>query len=594
MEIIKEKMNKVYELAHKINDEQLIILSKFLNERIYNPDSFVVLLGETSSGKSSLINGLIEENLLYVSSTPSTGTIIEIIFKNESNNKSYYAINKDATMEIIDLETFIGLSKKQDENLNRLRLEIPSKNYNFNGLRLFDTPGYNSIIEEHDEILKEFLPNSDVIIYVVNYKIGIQEQDFIFLNFLKELLQDNINLVVVINRATKGIIKNDKRINEILKYTRDILNYNPKYFIIENINTEDYPLPKIDSLWKHIENEINSENRKERLIETLNEFIIELFYKCYSIVNKRYQNLKLSIEQKEEIKKEIKEFYSKKEYAINLIDERFDKIINYSKKELIDIKFKLYNAVCSEIDNTAIAKKDETIEYINIHVLPFKVKEEISELQRYILIEVEDLNKELDDYINKEINKFNGKIQVIFSTFMEKSQIEAFKEAGKNILNRGLIQFFAKYGGAGKAGAGVANLASHILKKVGNIFGKTFSKSTHNTLKHILAKIGATSTKAIAAAAAVLIEALAVAMEYASWKNKLKNKSKKAIEEWYKDAKPSIINDLNNLREENKKNLDEIFNDFINQYNYNSEIPDEKETMELLKESKIIAKEIGA
>lgn len=593
MEIIKEKMDKVYKLAQKINDEQLIILSKFLNERIYNPDSFVVLLGETSSGKSSILNGLIGENLLYVSSAPSTGTIIEIIFKNDINNNSYYAINKDATMEIIDADTFIDLSKKQDENLNRLRLEVPAKNYNFNGLRLFDTPGYNSIVEEHDEILKEFLPNSDIIIYVVNYKIGIQEQDFIFLNFLKELLQDNMNFVLVINRAPQGII-NNTRINEIIKYAQDILNYTPKYFIVENINTEDYPMPKVDSLWKHIESEINSENRKERLIETLNEFIVELFYKCYSIVNKRYQNLKLSLEQKEEIKKEIKEFESKKEYAINLIDERFDKIINYSKKELIDIKCKLYNAVCSEIDGTAIAKKDETIEYINIHVLPFKVKEEISELQRYILIEVEDLNKELDDYINKEINKFNGKIQVIFSTFMEKSQIEACKEASKNILNQGLIQFFAKYGGAGKAGAGVANLASHILKKVGNIFGKTFSKSTHNTLKHILAKIGATSTKAITAAASVLIEALAIAMEYASWKNKLKNKSKKAIEEWYKDANPSIIKDLNKLREENKNNLNEIFDDFINQYSYNAEIPNEKETMELLEESKMIAKEIGA
>lgn len=593
MEIIKEKMNKVYKLAYKINEEQLIILSKFLNERIYNPDSFVVLLGETSSGKSSLLNGLMEENILYVSSTPSTGTIIEIIFKNDSNNNSYYAINKDATMEIIDFETFINLSKKQDENLNRLRLEVPAKNYNFNGLRLFDTPGYNSIVEEHDEILKEFLPNSDVIIYTVDYKIGIQEQDFIFLNFLKELLDDNINLVVVINRAPQGII-NNTRINEIIKYAQDILNYTPKYFIVENINTEDYPMPKVDSLWKHIEYEIHSEGRKIRLEETLNDFIIELFYKCCSEINKRYQNLKLSIEQKEEIKKEIKEFEEKKEYAINLIDERFDKIINHSRKELIDIKSKLYNAVCSEIDSTAIAKKDETIEYINIHVLPFKVKEEISELQRYILIEVEDLNKELDDYINKEINKFNGKIQIIFSTFMEKSQIEAFKEAGKNILNQGLLQFFAKYGGDGKAGAGVANLASHLLKKVGNIFGKTFSKSTHNSLKHILAKIGATSTKAISSAVSVLVEAIAIAMEYASWKNKLKSKSKKAIEEWYKDANPSIIKDLNKLREENKNNFNEIFDDFINQYSYNAEIPNEKETMELLEESKKIAKEIGA
>ncbi|CCY75679.1 hypothetical protein EPJ64_12055 [Brachyspira aalborgi] len=593
MEIIKEKMNKVYKLAYKINEEQLIILSKFLNERIYNPDSFVVLLGETSSGKSSLLNGLMEENILYVSSAPSTGTIIEIIFKNDSNNNSYYAINKDATMEIIDFETFINLSKKQDENLNRLRLEVPAKNYNFNGLRLFDTPGYNSIVEEHDEILKEFLPNSDVIIYTVDYKIGIQEQDFIFLNFLKELLDDNINLVVVINRAPQGII-NNTRINEIIKYAQDILNYTPKYFIVENINTEDYPMPKVDSLWKHIEYEIHSEGRKIRLEETLNDFIIELFYKCCSEINKRYQNLKLSIEQKEEIKKEIKEFEEKKEYAINLIDERFDKIINHSRKELIDIKSKLYNAVCSEIDSTAIAKKDETIEYINIHVLPFKVKEEISELQRYILIEVEDLNKELDDYINKEINKFNGKIQIIFSTFMEKSQIEAFKEAGKNILNQGLLQFFAKYGGDGKAGAGVANLASHLLKKVGNIFGKTFSKSTHNSLKHILAKIGATSTKAISSAVSVLVEAIAIAMEYASWKNKLKSKSKKAIEEWYKDANPSIIKDLNKLREENKNNFNEIFDDFINQYSYNAEIPNEKETMELLEESKKIAKEIGA
>ena len=593
MEIIKEKMNKVYKLAYKINEEQLIILSKFLNERIYNPDSFVVLLGETSSGKSSLLNGLMEENILYVSSAPSTGTIIEIIFKNDSNNNSYYAINKDATMEIIDFETFINLSKKQDENLNRLRLEVPAKNYNFNGLRLFDTPGYNSIVEEHDEILKEFLPNSDVIIYTVDYKIGIQEQDFIFLNFLKELLDDNINLVVVINRAPQGII-NNTRINEIIKYAQDILNYTPKYFIVENINTEDYPMPKVDSLWKHIEYEIHSEGRKIRLEETLNDFIIELFYKCCSEINKRYQNLKLSIEQKEEIKKEIKEFEEKKEYAINLIDERFDKIINHSRKELIDIKSKLYNAVCSEIDSTAIAKKDETIEYINIHVLPFKVKEEISELQRYILIEVEDLNKELDDYINKEINKFNGKIQIIFSTFMEKSQIEAFKEAGKNILNQGLLQFFAKYGGDGKAGAGVANLASHLLKKVGNIFGKTFSKSTHNSLKHILAKIGATSTKAISSAVSVLVEAIAIAMEYASWKNKLKSKSKKAIEEWYKDANPSIIKDLNKLREENKNNFNEIFDDFINQYSYNAEIPNEKETMELLEKSKKIAKEIGA
>ena len=123
MKELVKKMDLVYSLCNDINNTKLIILAKFLKNRIDNPDSFVVFLGETSSGKSSILNGLMQEVVLYVSSSPSTGSIIEIMSDNESKEKSYYAINKDATMELIDKPMFDELSKNPDKELARLRVQ---------------------------------------------------------------------------------------------------------------------------------------------------------------------------------------------------------------------------------------------------------------------------------------------------------------------------------------------------------------------------------------------------------------------------------------------------------------------------------------
>ncbi|MEI0447724.1 dynamin family protein [Brachyspira intermedia] len=594
MKELEKKMELVYSLCEDINNTKLIILAKFLKNRIDNPDSFVVFLGETSSGKSSILNGLMQENILYVSSSPSTGSIIEIVSNNENKEKSYYAVNKDATMEIIDKEIFDELAKNPDKELERLRVQTNIADYDFNGLRLFDTPGYNSIVSDHEEILKDFLPNSDVVIYVVNYKIGIQENDFTFLNFLKELLGNEIDVSIVINRVPEGKTVEDNRIKEILRYGKDILNYEPKYFIINAIQGEDYPLPKSYELWKHIEYKIHSEERKEALKNNFNNFILDLFYQCEAEVNKRYQNIKLSRDAKDVVKKEIEEFKSKKQKSIEMIDTTFDKIIDNVDKKLIEIKPVVHSKICDAIDAEDRMLKDETIAYVNSHLVPFTIKQEVSEIQRYILIELEDLNKRLEDYLNTVINQFEGKIEIIFSSFMDKAQLAAAAKLGQKILDQGLLGYFAKYGGAGKAGAGVANAASHLLKKIGEIFGKTFSRTAHNTLKQTLSKIGATSTKAIGAAAAVIIELASMLIDYATWKIKLKGKVKDGIEKWYKEAKPAIIKDLEKLREENKINITEIFDNYSSQYEYEEEIPNEKETIALLENIEKIKKEIGA
>ena len=58
------------------------------------------------------------------------------------------------------------------KNLLRLQTILPHPSQKYDGLNIFDTPGYNSLITEHEEVLRNFIPECDVIIHVVAYRVG--------------------------------------------------------------------------------------------------------------------------------------------------------------------------------------------------------------------------------------------------------------------------------------------------------------------------------------------------------------------------------------------------------------------------------------
>lgn len=117
------KMDILEPLVKSTKDEEISILSKFLYDRIENSDSYLVFLGETSSGKSSIINGLLGESVLPVKASPSTATITEIQLSLENVQDEYYAINKNATIEKINKKLFVDLCEHPDAELKRLKLK---------------------------------------------------------------------------------------------------------------------------------------------------------------------------------------------------------------------------------------------------------------------------------------------------------------------------------------------------------------------------------------------------------------------------------------------------------------------------------------
>lgn len=588
------KLEMLEQLVSMTENSEIETMSKFLYERIKHHDSYVVFLGETSSGKSSIINGLLGTPVLPMKANPSTAAITEIELNSNVINDEYYAINKNATIEKIDHKLFLQLSEHPDEQLKRLKIIKNIGKNSLENLRIFDTPGYGSVVAEHEEVLKDFLPNSDIVIYTVNYKIGIQDEDYVFLSFLRELIRDDVKVYLLVNRCPIGTNVNSSKIKSITSFVSDILTIDPSVFILHNMEVAEgkgHPLPHSPELWESVSKELSSITRINSLKSAFDKYIEDLYSKCYRIIESRYLSAKLDKEEFEAVKKAQEESANRIRQAISLyVMPVFDKIEKSLPRKFEEVKANVLKRMADEIESSGISSMEEMVGYTNAHLLPHTIKTEISEVQTYIDIELDDLNRQVDDYLQKEIIRFNNEISVQLHTNVgaATSSILAgiVKEVGKNSLQG----YFAAFGGMGGANAGVANAASHLLKKAGDLFGHTFSRATHNNVKHFLSKIGAASMKAVGVAVAVVTELLFIVYELATWKRKLKNKVADGLEKWQKDTIDIVIDDLHKLREENIEtirtiaediahtfddvkvdNLDECFE----QYNYAQELGEE-------------------
>lgn len=566
-----KKLEMMEQLILMTENPEIETMSKFLYERIKHHDSYVVFLGETSSGKSSVINGLLGEAVLPMKANPSTAAITEIELSSNNSNNEYYAINKNATIERIEYNQFLQLSEHPDENLKRLKVVKNIRNTSLDNLRIFDTPGYGSIITEHEEVLKDFLPNSDIIVYTVNYKTGIQEEDYIFLGFLRELIREDVKIFLLVNRCPPDIDVKSPKIQNITKFVSDILTIDPEVFIIQNIEAEEgkgHPLPHSSKIWDSIAKVLSSPSRINTLEIAFDKYIEDLYHKCYRIIESKYLSAKIDKNEFDAIKRAQEESAIRIRQAIRtFVIPVFEKIEKNLPHKFQEARANAQKKINNKIDSSNRVDIEEMVNYTNSHLLPHTIKLETSEIQNYIAIELDDLNRNVDDYLQKELVRFNNEITIQLQTNVGAATTAIvsgiIKEIGTNLLK----EYFIAFGGRGGANAGIANAASHLLKETGNLFNHTFSKAIHNNVKHFLKKIGATSMKAVGAAVAVVTEILFLLYKLFTWKRELKSKVSKGLDKWQNDTINIVIKDLAKLREENINTIRKIADDIAHKFN---------------------------
>ena len=151
---------------------------KFLSAKVSGADCPLVLplVGEFSSGKTTLINALTDSKKLETATQPTTATIYEVHFGADTCRAT--VLDKDGT-----LSEYNDIAQLKNERLADAKVvtvydtskQVPAS------VVLVDTPGLSSPDPRHKQTLIEFLPQADGVLLIsdINQQLTRSVLDFI-------------------------------------------------------------------------------------------------------------------------------------------------------------------------------------------------------------------------------------------------------------------------------------------------------------------------------------------------------------------------------------------------------------------------------
>ncbi len=152
-DLVKDLQNLSQETGHK----ELAATVGELRNRMSEPYMFVIV-GEVKAGKSSFVNALLAagREICPVAPQPMTDTIQQILYG-----------EKEETIVV-------------NPYLKKVLLPVDI----LRDIAIVDTPGTNSIVERHQEITENFIPASDLVIFVFEAKNPYRQSAWDFFDFI--------------------------------------------------------------------------------------------------------------------------------------------------------------------------------------------------------------------------------------------------------------------------------------------------------------------------------------------------------------------------------------------------------------------------
>ena len=183
-------LNQLGRFATQINNQKLQTTIVNLRNNINEPFLFVVV-GEVKAGKSSFVNALLQTNICKTAADPCTDVIQQIVYSEENFNQTINPYLRK-----------IGLPKEILKTLS-----------------VVDTPGTNTIVDNHQEITQEFIPNSDLIFFVFFAKNPYTRSAWELLDYVNSESRKKVVFVLQQADLTKPaeLAKNKEKLAELAK-----------------------------------------------------------------------------------------------------------------------------------------------------------------------------------------------------------------------------------------------------------------------------------------------------------------------------------------------------------------------------------------
>ena len=207
-----EHIEFLKEVAQELGQQNILNSLNAIQERAsqQNANLLIPLVGEFSSGKTTLLNALTDSKKLETATKPTTATIYEI----------HFGCNKcEANVVLSDGQVahFDDLGELKNDQLSDAQIvtvfdtstKVPSSTI------LVDTPGLSSPVVKHRQVLVDFLPSADAILLVVDINQQVTRSLTDFIDMIK-LSKRPVYIVL-----TKSDTKSVSEIEAVKQYIAD-------------------------------------------------------------------------------------------------------------------------------------------------------------------------------------------------------------------------------------------------------------------------------------------------------------------------------------------------------------------------------------
>lgn len=530
-------------LLGQSKNPNLAAAARLLAQHVENPRSYVTLAGETSSGKSTLINSFLGKRLLPAGARPTTGTVT-CIEHGLVEKTRLLAVNRDATVEELSAEQFQSLSEKPDGKLLRLKVEVPAVRQGFEGLTVFDTPGFNAIISEHAEVLKEFLPESDVVVFPVSYKVGFGSCDQQLMSLVGDVGErfGAIPVILVVNRVPANTTESDKRVQEILLHAEDTLHQKVKLVLVPSAAPTpdgESVLPQTTRLWNAVYGIAFSEERAAALNVRFQAMTRSLLEQRLNEINGELAAAEIGRDSVSDLEAVRVELQKKEEASYKIVDRYMSRIESELPRLLAHAVCDLKSRIEDEIaDSNKWTDVHQCSAYVEKHVLPFGTSGAVKEIETYLTGVFEKMDDELSEMANQVIHHLNDRAQTIQNPQVEKMLANLSLRLGEQLAGNLTSKLVQGFGGVGGSAAGVGNLVKMGVKKAGALVGKTFGRQVYVNIGKIFTK---RMVQTMSLCLQAVVEFAFFAWEANRWQGELTEKMCEIVDKWEAEVRSEFL-----------------------------------------------------
>ena len=214
MRILSEQQDVLLKDERKLLNNLRVTLANFganpedqqtLGQTIEQLDELflLVIVGEFNAGKSAFINALLGERLLKEGVTPTT-TQINIIRYGEQPERQGVSEHQHVLALPVDLLADISI---------------------------VDTPGTNAIMREHEAITSQFVPRSDLVLFITSADRPFTESERVFLSAIRDWGK---KVVFVVNKIDILQTGEDRAqvVDFVTQNARELLGVAPETFAV--------------------------------------------------------------------------------------------------------------------------------------------------------------------------------------------------------------------------------------------------------------------------------------------------------------------------------------------------------------------------